>query len=160
MKFLRFFRLPLASLFIFSMVGIAADEPDPGQVLISVGRLLERGHFSGQKLDDKVSARLSLLKHRQAPTYKATDGGSLGEETTHSVTGTLYITPSDNFSIRLRGSYQKDSDGPATWAYLRGSQYGGTSVHPPARSSRTGAAARKIPLTEQPASRAPWAAPP
>jgi carboxyl-terminal processing protease len=61
MKFLRFLRLPLASLFIFSMVGIAADEPDPGQVLISVGRLLEKGHFSGQKLDDKVSAR--FLKH-------------------------------------------------------------------------------------------------
>jgi carboxyl-terminal processing protease len=57
MKLLRFLRLPLASLFIFSMVGIAADEPDPGQVLISVGRLLERGHFSQQRLDDKVSAR-------------------------------------------------------------------------------------------------------
>lgn len=68
MKFLRFLRLPLASLFIFSMVGIAADEPDPGQVLISVGRLLERGHFSGQKLDDKVSARF-LKNYIEALDY-------------------------------------------------------------------------------------------
>lgn len=68
MKFLRFLRLTLASLFIFSMVGIAADEPDPGQVLISVGRLLERGHFSGQKLDDKVSARF-LKNYLEALDY-------------------------------------------------------------------------------------------
>ncbi len=68
MKFLRFLRLPLASLFIFSMVGIAADEPDSGQVLISVGRLLERGHFSGQRLDDKVSARF-LKNYVEALDY-------------------------------------------------------------------------------------------
>ena len=55
MKFLRFLRLPLASLFIFSLVGIAADEPNPGQVAIAVGRLLEQGHYSRKKLDSKVS---------------------------------------------------------------------------------------------------------
>ncbi len=83
----------------------------------------------GPVIADKVAARVSLLKHRQAPTYKATDGGSLGEETTHSITGTIYATPSDNFSIRLRGSYQKDSDGPSTWGYLAGSKYGGNSCN-------------------------------
>ncbi len=104
----------------------------------------------GPIIADKVSARLSLLKHRQAPTYKATDGGSLGEETTHSVTGTLYITPSDNFSIRLRGSYQKDSDGPATWAYLRGSQYGGTSCNGVTVSGQDeNGATRQFAITQQ-----------
>src|SRR5689334_83338 len=58
MKSLRFLRLPIASLFIFSLVGIAADDPDPGQIQISVGRLLEQGHYSRKKLDDKVSQQL------------------------------------------------------------------------------------------------------
>jgi carboxyl-terminal processing protease len=68
MKFLRFLRLPLASLFIFSMVGIAADEPDPGQIQISVGRLLEQGHYSRKKLDDKMSA-LFLKNYIEALDY-------------------------------------------------------------------------------------------
>src|SRR5687768_10609642 len=55
MKSLRFFRLPLASLFIFSLVGIAADEPDPGQIEISVGQLLMQGHYSRKRLDDGIS---------------------------------------------------------------------------------------------------------
>ena len=58
MKSLQFLRLPLASLFIFSLVGIAADAPDPGTVQISVGSLLEQGHYSRKKLDDKFSQEL------------------------------------------------------------------------------------------------------
>jgi len=58
MKLLRSLRLPLASLFIFSIVGIAAEEPDPGQVEISVGKLLETGHYSRRKLDDNLSRQL------------------------------------------------------------------------------------------------------
>lgn len=58
MKSLSFLRLPLASLFVFSLVGIAADAPDPGQIQISVGRLLEQGHYSRKKLDDRVSREL------------------------------------------------------------------------------------------------------
>ena len=68
MKFLRFLRLPLASLFIFSLVGIAADEPDPGQVAISVGRLLEQGHYSRKKLDNKVS-QLFLKNYMEGLDY-------------------------------------------------------------------------------------------
>src|SRR3954469_4704468 len=58
MKLLRFLRLPLASSFIFSLVGIAAEEPDPGQIEISVGKLLEQGHYSRRRLDDNVSRQL------------------------------------------------------------------------------------------------------
>ncbi len=55
MKLLRFLRLPLASLMIFTASGLAADDPDPAQIEISVGRLLEQGHYSRRKLDEKVS---------------------------------------------------------------------------------------------------------
>lgn len=68
MKSLRFFRLPLASLFIFSMVGIAADEPDAGQIEISVGQLLMQGHYSKKKLDDGVS-RLLLKNYLEGLDY-------------------------------------------------------------------------------------------
>ena len=68
MKSLRFFRLPLASLFIFAMVGIAADEPDPGQIEISVGQLLMQGHYSRKRLDDSVS-RLLLKNYLEGLDY-------------------------------------------------------------------------------------------
>ncbi len=55
MKFLRVFRLPRALLGLYALTGFAADLPDPGQIEISVGRLLEQGHYSKKKLDEKVS---------------------------------------------------------------------------------------------------------
>ncbi len=39
----------------------ANTEPDPGQICISVGRLLEQGHYSKRKLDDAMSR--TLLKN-------------------------------------------------------------------------------------------------
>lgn len=69
MKLSRFLRLTLASLFIFSMEGgLVADEPDPGQIEISVGRLLEQGHYSRRKLDDSVS-KLLLKNYLEALDY-------------------------------------------------------------------------------------------
>ena len=55
MKSLRFLCLPLAALMVFTATGLGADEPDPAQIEISVGRLLEQGHYSRKKLDEKVS---------------------------------------------------------------------------------------------------------
>ncbi len=83
----------------------------------------------GPLVKDKISARLSLLSHTKGSMYTATDGGKLGQESTKSVNGTLYITPTDNLSIRLRGAYQQDDDGPASWGYLAGSQYGNNSCN-------------------------------
>ena len=65
---MKFLRLPLVSLLLFSMGGIAAEDPDPGQVEISVGRLLEQGHYSRKKLDDSVS-RLLLKNYLEALDY-------------------------------------------------------------------------------------------
>ncbi len=57
MKPLRLLLCPLAALCV-STLPACADEPDPGQIEISVGRLLEQGHYSRKKLDDKVSQQL------------------------------------------------------------------------------------------------------
>src|SRR5580693_5350058 len=56
MKFPRLLRWPLAVLLAaLSSACVTADEPDPSQIEISVGRLLEQGHYSRKKLDEKVS---------------------------------------------------------------------------------------------------------
>jgi carboxyl-terminal processing protease len=57
MKFLRLSCLSLASAVALTFAIRAADQPDPGQIEISVGRLLEQGHYSRQKLDEKTSQR-------------------------------------------------------------------------------------------------------
>ena len=54
---------------VFSGSGrVAAAEPDLGQVMISVGRLLEHGHYSRRKLDDAVSKQL-LTNYLDALDY-------------------------------------------------------------------------------------------
>src|SRR4051794_30172166 len=68
MKLLRFLWLPLASALCFSLVSLAADDPDPGQIEISVGKLLEQGHYSRKKLDDNVSKLLQ--KNSPEPRHK------------------------------------------------------------------------------------------
>ncbi len=55
MKFPRLFLLPLVSTMALTLASDAAEAPDPGQIEISVGRLLEQGHYSRKKLDEKVS---------------------------------------------------------------------------------------------------------
>jgi carboxyl-terminal processing protease len=47
--------VPLASLVVLGNASLVAEAPDPGQIEISVGRLLEQGHYSRKKLDEKVS---------------------------------------------------------------------------------------------------------
>ena len=61
MKFLRSFTCPLAAVFAFTISANGAEAPDPGKVEISVGQLLERGHYTQKKLDDNVSR--ALLKN-------------------------------------------------------------------------------------------------
>src|SRR5260370_14566 len=57
MKFLLALCAPLALSVAFAATTVRADTPDPGQIEISVGRLLEQGHYSRMKLDEKVSQR-------------------------------------------------------------------------------------------------------
>ncbi len=57
MKHLLAFCAPLAVSVALTATSLWAETPDPGQIEISVGRLLEQGHYSRMKLDEKVSQR-------------------------------------------------------------------------------------------------------
>ncbi len=54
----RFLRLQFALVALLVPTSFAANEPDAGQISISVGRLLEQGHYSKRKLDDEMSRQL------------------------------------------------------------------------------------------------------
>ena len=86
----------------------------------------------GPLFGDKVRGRLLLLSNRKAGQYTASDGGTLGDENTQSITGTIYATPSENFWIRLRGHYQEDDDGSAALGYIKARPCAGFTY--PARS--------------------------
>lgn len=58
----------LAGVGVFSLLHLGANEPDPSQIQISVGRLLEQGHYSRRKLDDNVSRQL-LTNYLEALDY-------------------------------------------------------------------------------------------
>ncbi len=68
MKLTRFSCLSLALLSICSTASVRADGPDPGQIEISVARLLEQGHYSRRKLDEKVAQQL-LKNYLEALDY-------------------------------------------------------------------------------------------
>ncbi|HYR59362.1 MAG TPA: carboxy terminal-processing peptidase [Chthoniobacteraceae bacterium] len=68
MKLTRFPCFALAFLSLYSFAGARADEPDPGQIEISVARLLEQGHYSRRKLDERVGQQL-LKNYLEALDY-------------------------------------------------------------------------------------------
>src|ERR1041385_2486018 len=67
MKLFRTLGLALV-LSLSSAIFAANTEPDPGQICISVGRLLEQGHYSKRKLDDAMSREL-LKNYLDALNY-------------------------------------------------------------------------------------------
>jgi len=67
----------------------------------------------GPLVDGLVRGRVTLASSHKAAIAQATDGGDLGEQGTKSVSGTLYITPTPDLWVRLRGYYQKDDDSSA-----------------------------------------------
>ena len=66
MKLSRF--LCSAVLFVLLLTRLVGAEPDPGQICISVGRLLEQGHYTKHKLDDEMSRDL-LKNYLEALDY-------------------------------------------------------------------------------------------
>jgi carboxyl-terminal processing protease len=55
MKPFRFLGLQMLAVLTIVSVGLTAIEPDAGQIAISVGKLLEQGHYTRRKLDDTLS---------------------------------------------------------------------------------------------------------
>jgi carboxyl-terminal processing protease len=68
--------MKLKRTFLWLLVGVGlsvnptvrADEPEPGQIMIAVGRLLEQGHYSRKKLDDSMS-KLLLKNYLESLDY-------------------------------------------------------------------------------------------
>ena len=71
-------------------------------------------------VEGKLAAQINLKKYQTDGEWTANDGGALGEESTASISGTLYGEPSENLSFKLRVHYQKDDDGPPVTGVLRG----------------------------------------
>ena len=68
MKLTWFFLSSLAFATFGSPGWLRADEPDPGQIEISVARLLEQGHYSRHKVDEKIGQQL-LKNYLEALDY-------------------------------------------------------------------------------------------
>ncbi len=82
--------------------------------------------LDGPLLPGKLSGRLSLRQRNKAGHYTALDGGTLGEESTKSISASLFATPLEGLSVRLRGAWQEDDDGPGTVINLSPTALGDT----------------------------------
>jgi carboxyl-terminal processing protease len=68
MKLFRIVRFQIILALLLPFARFASAEPDPGQISISVGRLLEQGHYTKRKLDDDLSRQL-LKNYLEALDY-------------------------------------------------------------------------------------------
>jgi iron complex outermembrane receptor protein len=74
----------------------------------------------GPIVTDKLGYRVAGRFYSKGAMFRATDGGGLGEESSKSVSGVLYGTPTDNFKFKVRVFYDKDDDGPAAGGLVEG----------------------------------------
>ena len=71
-------------------------------------------------VQDKLAVRMGGRFYSKGAMFTASDGGGLGEESSKSAQGTVYVTPNDSFTIRARAFYSYDEDGPAAGAGIPG----------------------------------------
>ncbi|MSO97542.1 MAG: TonB-dependent receptor [Rhodospirillaceae bacterium] len=83
--------------------------------------------LEGPLVESKLAGRVTTILHKKGAHYTANDGGELGEETSESITGTLYATPTDNFWIKLRTHYQEDDDSAPASSHLYSPIHGNAS---------------------------------
>ena len=95
-------------------VRASAGQFDQTNIAASVG---------GPLVENRLGYQVGLSHYNKGAMYIANDGGKLGEESSQSISLTLYATPSDNFSARLRVFSHEDDDGPPAIAYVPGSDY-------------------------------------
>jgi outer membrane receptor protein involved in Fe transport len=77
------------------------------------GEVEAAGSVSGQIVEDKIGFRAGARYYRYGGEYRnQLTGDKVGNEKTTSFYSTLTIRPSDDVKVRLRGSFQKDRDGP------------------------------------------------
>ncbi|MEZ5513619.1 MAG: TonB-dependent receptor [Steroidobacteraceae bacterium] len=79
------------------------------------------GSFEGPIIADKLAFRLSSRYYDRGGIYGTTnDGTELGEQKTRSVAAKLVFTPNDAFTLRVRGQYAEDRDGPPGAGFISG----------------------------------------
>jgi iron complex outermembrane receptor protein len=100
--------------------------------------------LEGPIVSDLLTARITLENFEKAAQYHATDGGDLGAEATHSVTGVLYATPAPGLWIRFRGHYQVDDDSEGDTGFVQGYQSGNTLAQCQSVGHGTNAAGQSV----------------
>ena len=73
-------------------------------------------------VEGKLAAQINARSYHSAGEWRANDGGKLGEESTASISGTLYGEPTENLSFKFRVHYQKDDDGSPVTGVLTGDE--------------------------------------
>lgn len=77
----------------------------------------------GPIIEDSLFYQVSVASYDKGAMYRSsTDGGELGAESTLQSTITLYATPTERTSIKLRGHIQENEDSNPQTAWLSGRQ--------------------------------------
>ncbi len=82
-------------------------------------------------VEDKLALQINARLYSRGGEWTATDGGTLGRESSSFISATVYGEPSENFSFKFRAYYQEDDDGPPVTGVLTGDELDtctGTSV--------------------------------
>lgn len=74
----------------------------------------------GPLAEQLVTGRLTFMNHKKAAEYTASDGGDLGAQSSTSLAGTLFFTPTESLWVRLRAQYQEDDDSTPALGYISG----------------------------------------
>jgi len=78
------------------------------------------GSIEGPILQDKLAFRLTGRYYDRGNTFTSNFGDGLGEQKTRSVALKLVATPTDALTIRARGYYGEDRDGPSAGGFISG----------------------------------------
>lgn len=94
-----------------------------GKIMVDAGTYGNheaQASVEGPIIENTLALRLSGRLYQRGSYYTSNDGSKLGEQGSNSVSGELYAKPTDDWTLRLRGFYQRDNDGPEAVAFLQG----------------------------------------
>lgn len=78
------------------------------------------GSVEGPIIQDKLAFRLTGRHYDRGATFVSNFGDGLGEQKTQSVALKLVATPTDALTVRVRGYYGEDRDGPSAGGFISG----------------------------------------
>jgi len=78
--------------------------------------------LEGPLVEGKLAARVGARLYSRGGMWTASDGGELGEQSTNSINATIFATPNENLSIRLRAFYGRDDDGAPAGGFIGGQE--------------------------------------